>query len=276
MIDKLLIGAGAMKAGTTWLYKQLAAHPEICFTPEKEIHYFSQLGRKLTHRRRQDKLNRVLARGGNQALVAWYQQYATPEALDDAWYAALFGDVPDGVYCADFSNQYSLLSDTALERIRDIANDVKVIYTLRDPLARLWSHVKFQYKFVGEEDRVDDIGLHEFRQIINKPWFWQNAQYVANYDRLVGVFGKNNVKLCYLEDFIAFPQGSLWHIEKFLHIEHVDYDADAGNDKVNKTKEMAMPLQWEKIAQRKLRPIYEELYRRGLSHPSWRWLSKQA
>jgi len=41
MINNLFLSVGAMKAGTTWLYKQLQYHPEIYFTPEKEIHYFA-------------------------------------------------------------------------------------------------------------------------------------------------------------------------------------------------------------------------------------------
>ncbi|MDD5275476.1 MAG: sulfotransferase [Methylovulum sp.] len=273
MLEKLLIGAGAMKAGTTWLYKQLEAHPHIRFTPEKEIHYFShinELGHKLDHAKRLEKLERVIARGAKENLVNWYKRYALPEELNDDWYSALFDGLPKKAYCADFSNQYSLLPEKSLEQIQKIAADVKVIYTLRDPLARLWSHVKFQYKFVGDEHRVDDIDVTEFKRMINKTWFWENTRYVDNYDRLVRVFGKDNVKLLYLEDFIAFPQGSLWNIEKFLHIKHIEFKADAANAKVNKTKELAMPEQWEKIAKRKLLPIYQELYARGLNHPSWR------
>jgi hypothetical protein len=40
LLDNLFIGAGAMKAGTTWLYSLLETHPEIYFSYEKEIHYF--------------------------------------------------------------------------------------------------------------------------------------------------------------------------------------------------------------------------------------------
>ena len=38
--ENLFLSAGAMKAGTTWLYRVLERHPELYFTPEKEIHYF--------------------------------------------------------------------------------------------------------------------------------------------------------------------------------------------------------------------------------------------
>ncbi len=193
MLEKLLISPGAMKAGTTWLYEQLRTHPDIRFTPIKEIQYFSHingLGHTLDHKQRLEKLDRVIVKGGREGRVKWYTKYALPEELDDTWYCSLFGDVPQKVYCADFSNQYSLLPETSLEQIQKIAKDVKVIYTLRDPLARLWSHVKYHYKFVGKEDRVDNISVPEFNGIINKIWFWNNVDYVSNYDRLVNVFGK--------------------------------------------------------------------------------------
>jgi hypothetical protein len=273
MIEKLVIGAGAMKAGTTWLYKQLETHPKIHFTPEKEIHYFSHnngVGNKLEHKDRTRKLNRAIKREARAKIVDWYKNYALAEELDDQWYCSLFDGVPDDVYCADFSNQYSLLDVESLQKVQNIAKDVKVIYTLRDPLERLWSHVKFHYKFNDQEDYVDNLTVKEFRRLITRPWFWQNADYVSNYDRLVHAFGEANVKLFYLEDFIAFPQGSLWNLEKFLDIRHIEFKPGAANNKVNKTKELTMPDQWQRIAMRKLKPFYEELYSRDLNHPSWR------
>ena len=37
---------GAQKAGTTWLYWQLAAHPDFWMPPRKEIHYFNERGNR--------------------------------------------------------------------------------------------------------------------------------------------------------------------------------------------------------------------------------------
>ncbi|MDP2902430.1 MAG: sulfotransferase [Methylovulum sp.] len=272
MIDNLVIGAGAMKAGTTWLYKQLDVHPNIHFTPEKEIHYFSyneEWGDKLDSRDRNRRLNRAIRRDCAEKVIQWYKHYAQPGELDDQWYCNLFNGVPDDVYCADFSNQYSLLEEESLEQIKKVAKNIKVIYTLREPLERLWSHVKFHYKFNGQEDRVDNISIKAFRRLIELSWFWKNAEYVANYDRLVNVFGESNVKLFYLEDFIALPQNSLWCLEDFLAIQHIEFKDEAAKKKVNKTKELAMPSQWQRIAMIKLRPQYQALSDRGLSHPSW-------
>ena len=36
------IGIGAQKAGTTWLHRNLQAHPEIWMPTEKELHYFDE------------------------------------------------------------------------------------------------------------------------------------------------------------------------------------------------------------------------------------------
>lgn len=274
MLEQLLIGAGAMKAGTTWLYKQLDTHPHIYFTPEKEIHYFSYkngLGKRLEHTERQRKYNRAISHHAKPKVVDWYKYYAQPEQINDAWYCSLFAAAPEQAYCADFSNQYALLPEQSLEQIPQVAKHVKVIYTLRDPLERLWSHIKFQYKFIGNEDGVDNLTVNEFNRLINNALFWKNAQYLSNYQKLVNVFGKQNVQLFYLENFIAFPQGSLWGVEKFLDIPHIEFKAEEANKKVNKTKEMPMPEQWRNIASKKLQPIYDELYAHGLTHPSWRY-----
>ncbi len=33
------LGIGAQKSGTTWLYQNLAAHPQVWMPPVKELHY---------------------------------------------------------------------------------------------------------------------------------------------------------------------------------------------------------------------------------------------
>lgn len=272
MIANLLIGAGAMKAGSTWLYKQLEKHPNIHFTPEKEIHYFSsneEWGNKLCRRDRNRRLNRAIRAQCSEKMIAWYERYAQPDELTNEWYSSLFEGVDSDVYCADFSNQYSLLDVEALQGIKQISPNVKVIYTLRDPLERLWSHVKFHYKFKGQEDRVDIIGIRAFRKLLELPWFWKNTDYVANYDRLMAVFGEANVKLFYLDDFIASPQDALWQLEAFLEISHMDYHLASAKRKFNTTKELAMPNQWQRMAMIKLKPQYQALAERGLLHPNW-------
>jgi len=274
MIPKLLIGAGAMKAGTTWLYRQLDSHPRIHFTPVKELCYFSYtngIGKQLSHEMRNRKLQQMLSRKTNAKTLKWFENYAHPDKPDDQWYCSLFEGCTDDAYCADFSNLYSLLPEDALKGIYRVAKDIKVIYTMRDPLERLWSHVKFHHKFIGDEGSVERMSDNQFTKFINNPAFWNNAEYLKNYQSLVNAFGKKQVKLFYLEDFTAFPQGSLWNLEKFLGISHIEFLPDIAKKKINKSKEMVMPASWKEIALEKLKPIYETLHEERLNHPSWRW-----
>jgi hypothetical protein len=43
LIDDIFPSIGAMKAGTSWLAKQIEDHPEIYITPVKEVHYFAHM-----------------------------------------------------------------------------------------------------------------------------------------------------------------------------------------------------------------------------------------
>ncbi len=275
MIAKLLIGAGAMKAGSTWLYRQLSPHPAIHFTPIKELCYFSYsngIGRQLDHGVRDKKYQKALSQNSkNRKRINWYERYARPKEIDDQWYAALFTGAPKDAYCADFSNLYALLPEPSLAKIQGVAQQVNVIYTLRDPLERLWSQVKFHFKFVGNEYGMEHLSDAEFKNMITRPAFWNHAEYLANYRRLVNVFGKEHVRLFYLENFTHFPQESLWDLEKFLDISRMECHPQAGSKKINKTKDIDMPESFKRIAQAKLLPIYEELYAERLHHPSWRW-----
>ncbi len=274
MIPKLLIGAGAMKAGTTWLYRQLQPHPAIHFTPVKELCYFSYrngIGKQLDYAERNKKYQRALSRNMRKKAITWYERYAQPGELNNAWYCSLFKGIPEEVYCADFSNLYAVLSEESLAQIADVAKQIRVVYTLRDPLERLWSQVKFHFKFIGNEDGVGRMSDAAFQKMINTPRFWVHAEYFLNYQKLVNVFGKERVHLFYLEDFVAFPQSSLWNLEKFLDIPHVEYHSDSTEKKINKTKDLLIPDSWRLMAQEKLQPIYEELYAERLHHPSWHW-----
>ena len=79
------IGIGAQKAGTTWLYRNLQAHPQI-HMPHKEVHYFD--------RRIYDRSN-ALTRlfGGRDADTQWRRQVKraavrlakNPSLRDLAW-----------------------------------------------------------------------------------------------------------------------------------------------------------------------------------------------
>jgi hypothetical protein len=122
---------GAQKGGTTWLYQQLAAHPDFWMPPLKELHYFDQLGRTgaVSPKPRDDRDVLFLERTNNLAARLYLD-------LDD--YGRLF-EAKGALLSGDITPAYSMLNDEIIERVVTSFPNAKVIFIARDPVERAWS-----------------------------------------------------------------------------------------------------------------------------------------
>jgi hypothetical protein len=98
---------GAMKAGTTSLFRFLTSHPDVSGSATKELHYFSIGGARL-------------GRFGYEAKFARVR-------------GSMIGEASPSY------TEYPRYGDTA-RRIRMLLPDVKLIYCMREPTARMRSH----------------------------------------------------------------------------------------------------------------------------------------
>lgn len=281
MIENLFLSVGAMKAGTTWLYEQLKDHPEIHFTPEKEIHYFANkvgIENQLNHRNRILKLKDILQKNSNgnakfisQNLeeISWYSDYALDSEISNEWYVNLFKFNSNKTFCADFSNLYCQMDADGWENVRTSAKNVKVIYTLRDPLERLWSHYKFHMKWVNREDEALDVGFEHFKELLDKHFFWINAEYAKNYELLKRSLSDDELMILYFEDFRERPEEMLSEVQRFLGIKEIAANSDKMNQKVNKTKSFEVPEEWSNHMKEKLGVVYSEMKTLNIGHKSW-------
>lgn len=281
MIDNLFLSVGAMKAGTTWLYEQLKNHPEIHFTPEKEIHYFANkvgIENQLNHRNRILKLKGVMQKNANgnakfisQNLdeISWYADYAHDTDISNEWYDNLFKQNPGKKFCADFSNLYCQMGPEGWDNVRKVAKNVKVIYTLRDPLDRLWSHYKFHMKWVNREDEALDAGFEHFKELLDKHFFWINAEYAKNYELLKQSLNNDELMVLYFEDFRERPVEMLQEVQRFLGIEEIAPNTKDLNKKVNKTKSFDLPQEWLDYMIAKLEPELIKLKQINLWCEKW-------
>lgn len=281
MIDNLFLSVGAMKAGTTWLYEQLKDHPEIHFTPEKEIHYFANkvgIEKQLNHRNRIIKLKEVMQKtaAGNPKFISqhlddisWYVDYAHESEISNDWYEKLFKFNPNKKFCADFSNLYCQMDLDGWDNVRKVAKNIKVIYTLRDPLERLWSHYKFHMKWVNREDEALEVGFEHFKELLDKHFFWVNAEYANNYKLLKKSLTDEELMILYFEDFRERPADMLNEVQRFLGIEEIASDESLLNKKVNKTKSFKMPEMWYEYANDKLKTFNADNKLVGIEHPNW-------
>ncbi|SFS06645.1 sulfotransferase [Yoonia litorea] len=160
----LLFGVGATKAGTTWLYRYLHDHPDCGMPAVKEAHYwdtFAADGRekqltafrvRLREMRAQKRDAAALGRGWQvdnldrrinemKALVAVLEEDRTGDAGYLAWMQDGRGTA---AVVADMTPNYATLDDETLARMRDAAPGAKFVFLIRDPLDRLWSHIRMQ------------------------------------------------------------------------------------------------------------------------------------
>lgn len=152
----LLFGMGATKAGTSWLYRYLAGHPECHMRSIKELHFFDALdeGRveqqmkalnrqkaRLERRQAGGSTNGLLERAARLADIEEYQRVLT-SGSEKAYMAYLDAGRGDHRLIADITPAYSLLSVGRLTKMAKMASTVRFVYLMRDPVSRLWSHVR--------------------------------------------------------------------------------------------------------------------------------------
>lgn len=153
-----LICVGATKAGTSWLYDHLAGHPDCHLRHVKELHYFDPPESGLSRMQARSNAAEITRLTGllPQAEPARAAHLRRRIADMQAWNAVLDGGsddldayrgyLTDGMttqrLVADVTPSYALLPLAGLRRLAEAAADVRVLYLMRDPVARLWSHVR--------------------------------------------------------------------------------------------------------------------------------------
>ena len=150
---------GAQKAGTRWLYDQLAFHPAFWMPPVKELHFFDGAKPGLRKAKRLqgridkdlDKVNRMRAEDAGQPLgerdlrfMKGYLALFTDKPLmkdkgaATEAYARLF-DEKGADMTGDVTPAYSKLGDDEVRRIVARFPAAKVVFLMREPVERAWS-----------------------------------------------------------------------------------------------------------------------------------------
>ncbi|MFD1508063.1 sulfotransferase [Lacimonas salitolerans] len=260
-LDRLFLSVGAMKAGTTWLHRQLAGHPGIHFSPEKEIHYFADpKGRSyMSLAGRLDRYQRVVRNLTPERLnphvqrnLAWYADRYLAPRVDDAWYRGLFDMRPprksDTAWAADFSNLYAVLDDAGWDHVARIAHQVRAIYTMRHPSERLWSNLKFSYEFSGRMAELEYLDEATIAKYFDDAAVLAHADYAGTVAGLCARLG-TDAAFFFFEDVRARPLETLRRIEGFLDLPEHQYRQDALEARINPSREMGVPAAFAERAE---------------------------
>ena len=160
---------GATKSGTSWLYEYLSDHPECHVRPTKELHYFDTLEtgafqqQIALHRNKAARLRDRLAGAKGNARrrtsakmkdVTHWNRVLKNRAENTANYLAyLTWGMDKHALVADITPSYALLPVKRLKEMVKLSSDTRFIYLMRDPVARLWSHVRMIERRTGAAAR---------------------------------------------------------------------------------------------------------------------------
>ena len=219
-----LICVGATKAGTSWLYDHLAGHPECYLRHVKELHYFDLPESGLSRMQARSNLSEIarltarLGQVGAEQAAHIRRRIADMQAWNDVLdradgdLAAYRGYLNEGRtterLVADVTPSYALLPVAALRRMLDVAADVRVLYLMRDPVARLWSHVRMLAQREAKPGQQVDVlaGARMDRALAGDDLhFGGRGDYRGCLQRLGAAFPAARLRVMFTEDLMTAP-----------------------------------------------------------------------
>lgn len=271
-----------MKSGTTWLHWAMRLNSDLYFSLEKEVHYFHRKyvnASILTdqHRVNQVKNLYVLEMKSEKTDLDKMREYARwlsvylRSPMDDAWYADVIRPTGGQTWSCDFSNLYSQLPSSAWHEIAASCTQLKVLFLLRDPIHRLWSHLKFNLQFNGQLNELPGWSPDQIKEYLRQPNLWENAEYGAALRRLQGGLDPSQLKFMYLPEQHTDALGFLREVEDFVGLAPAKYPPWLLRDKVNKSDPMPMPDFFPELFRDDVERIKQELRDGGLTPPDT-WL----
>jgi hypothetical protein len=267
----ILMCVGATKAGTTWLHDQLSAHPECSLRTIKEYHYFSthndpQWAKMIADTRSEitEISARISAHGQPSEydmrrlddLRSWLPMI-TPRAIDAGAFAAYLraSAPPTAKVVGDFTPAYSVISGKLLEPILYMGA-VKLVYLMRDPLARLWSHIRMSADRAAPETFEAACGDTLQRVIIGQDdggirGIIRRGDYMGNLPKLQRIFGAQ-LLVMFTEDL--FTKAGFARLLSFLGLSPAAPDL---TKRVHEGRSLMLPQNLRRAALSFLRPQYE-------------------
>ena len=236
--------AGAMKAGTTTLYYDLARHPDLFLPAYKEPE--------------------ILVRESAERVPAAYAEH--------------FRGAAPGQLCGEASTAYTKrpVFDGVAEKAHAILGaDLKVLYIRRDPVTRALSHYKHDQQHGLVDLPFDEAVRAHPRYVDFGRYDWQVAPWKA-------VFGADRVMELDLDAYSAARRETLERVLAFLGVDPARLDPVDEQTVLNSAKELKhianpvlraviysdwyqrrvkplIPLEWRARARRAVLPAAEEV-----------------
>lgn len=177
---------GSSKCGTSTVHDILMQHPNIFLPDVKETKFLS--------------LN--YAKGVKWYLSEYFKEYKGERAVGEIYPCLALEDAPKRLY-------------------ESFGKDLKIFVMLRNPVKRLYSNYKGQY-------RIGKISLPFEHAIESSPVLLENSLYARNIKRFLEYFPIENFRFfVFEEEFISNRARMIDEITDFLGVERFRFNLDA-------------------------------------------------
>ena len=174
------IGIGGQKCATSWIFKCLSEHPQVCVCSSKETHFFCD--------------DKKFAQG-----LEFYQQH--------------FSHCKDSQVTGEFSSAY-LGSSQAPQRIKDFFPNVKLLVSFRHPVDRAFSHyLHLKAKKMIEADETMAMAAKKYPEII------EYSMYGKCLERYLNIFSAEQILIVWYDDIQKDPISFIKQVYKFLEVD---------------------------------------------------------
>jgi hypothetical protein len=199
------LGIGAVKAGTTWLHRNLLRHPGLFLPVQKPVRYFD-----LHYHRPLADYARVFLHAGGRVK-------------------------------GEISAAYSTLPADRIRLIRRIMPDLKLVLLLRRPDDRAWSDARMELTvFRGRPP--ESLTEEELCAELRSPRSRARGDYRRILDAWLAEFPRERLFVGVLEEFGARPEPFLRRLFRFLGVaEDVPLDAFPLRERIFRGPDVPMP-----------------------------------
>lgn len=178
MLPNLII-IGAMKCGTTSLHSYLNQHPEIQMSRQKELDFFV------------DRYNWDLG-------LDWYQSQFKGNAK-------IYGESSP-----NYSNYPSM--PNVARRMYDLVPQTKIIYLVRDPIARMISHYIHKYSA-----RIENLPIQ--KALIEHQAYLSRSLYYFQLEQFLAYYPPSQILVIAAEDLYEQTALTLRRVYEFLEVD---------------------------------------------------------
>lgn len=211
---KFLVGIGASKCGTSWLYRYLQSLPEVTVSPLKEVHFFDRKHSKhaiepidaMSLKRVEQYL------GAKVDLVKQLERNPHFQAsidrlqmmYDDNAYLSHFARISEVTTktLVDITPAYAVIGESGFREMQHYCNSqnalLNIVFIMRDPVDRLWSQLRHT------QQRNPDVDVaNEWSDMICDQTIIKRADYRATIEALDEVFPQYQVSYLFYENLFS-------------------------------------------------------------------------